>query len=152
MYDHESRLREAVRLAQENHRKGGRPFGAVLAFGEQVVATGVNEIIRTHDISAHAEMGALREACRLLERPNLAGGVMYASGQPCPMCLAAMVLAGIKQVYYAFGNEDAAPYGFSSAQVYEALHLQLPVALPLNKLRLDGLEAEDVYGPKAARS
>lgn len=152
MYDHESRLREAVRLAQENHRKGGRPFGAVLAFGEQVVATGVNEIIRTHDISAHAEMGALREACRLLERPNLAGGVMYASGQPCPMCLAAMVLAGIKQVYYAFGNEDAAPYGFSSAQVYEALHLQLPVALPLNKLKLDGLAAEDVYGTKAARS
>jgi len=96
-------------------------------------------------------MGALREACRLLERPNLAGGVMYASGQPCPMCLAAMVLAGIKEVYYAFGNEDAAPYGFSSAQVYEALHLQLPVALPLNKLRLDGLTAESVYGPKAAR-
>ena len=151
MSDHELRLRQAVRLAQKNHSMGGRPFGAVLVFGEQVVATGVNEIMRTHDISAHAEMGALREACRLLERPNLAGGVMYASGQPCPMCLAAMVLAGIKEVYYAFGNEDAAPYGFSSAQVYEALHLQLPVALPLNKLRLDGLTAESVYGPKAAR-
>lgn len=148
MSDHESRLRAAVRLAQENHRQGGRPFGAVLAFGDDVIATGVNDIIRTHDISAHAEMSALREACRQLERPSLAGGIMYASGQPCPMCLAAMVLAGIKEVYYAFGNEDAAPYGFSSAQVYEALHLQLPVALPLNKLRLDGINAADVYGPK----
>jgi guanine deaminase len=148
MSNHESRLREAVRLAQENHKRGGRPFGAVLAFGDSVIATGVNEILRTHDISAHAEMGALREACRQLERPNLAGGIMYASGQPCPMCLAAMVLAGIKEVYYAFGNEDAAPYGFSSAQVYEALHLQLPVELPLNKLKLSGVEAEQVYGKK----
>lgn len=148
MSNHESRLREAVRLAQENHKRGGRPFGAVLAFGDSVIATGVNEILRTHDISAHAEMGALREACRQLERPNLAGGIMYASGQPCPMCLAAMVLAGIKEVYYAFGNEDAAPYGFSSAQVYEALHLQLPVELPLNKLKLSGVDAEQVYGKK----
>lgn len=148
MLNHESRLREAVRLAQENHKRGGRPFGAVLAFGDSVIATGVNEILRTHDISAHAEMGALREACRQLARPNLAGGIMYASGQPCPMCLAAMVLAGIKEVYYAFGNEDAAPYGFSSAQVYEALHLQLPIALPLNKLKLSGVDAEQVYGKK----
>lgn len=150
MLDHDSRLREAVRLAQENHRKGGRPFGAVLAFGEHVIATGVNEIMLTHDISAHAEMGALREACKLLQRPNLSGGIMYASGQPCPMCLAAMLLAGIKEVYYAFGNEDAAPYGFSSAQIYEALHLQLPVALPLNKLRLAGVSAADVYGPRSS--
>ncbi|MDE2598730.1 MAG: nucleoside deaminase [Rhodocyclaceae bacterium] len=149
MLDHESRLREAVRLAQENHRHGGRPFGAVLAFGEHVLASGVNEIQRTHDISAHAEMGALREACKLLQRPNLSGGIMYASGQPCPMCLAAMVLAGIKEVYYAFGNEDAAPYGFASTQVYEALHLQLPVALPLKKMQLDGVSVDQVYGPKA---
>ena len=148
MSGHELRLREAVRLAQENHRQGGRPFGAVLVVSEKIVTTGVNEISRTHDISAHAEMGALREACRMLQRPNLESGIMYASGQPCPMCLAAMLLAGIKEVYYAFGNEDAAPYGFSSAQIYEALRLQLPVALPLNKLRLADISAADVYGPR----
>lgn len=149
MPDHETRLREAVRLAQDNHRKGGRPFGAVLAFGDSVIATGVNEIMRTHDISAHAEMAALREACRLLQRPNLAGCIMYASGQPCPMCLAAMVLAGIKEVYYAFDNEDAAPYGFASTKVYEALRLQLPVALPLNRIRFDDISAAAVYGEPA---
>lgn len=149
MSDHETRLREAVRLAQENHRKGGRPFGAVLTFGDSIIATGVNDIMRTHDISAHAEMAALREACRLLQRPNLAGGIMYASGQPCPMCLAAMVLAGIKEVYYAFDNEDAAPYGFSSTKVYEALRLQLPVALPLNRVRLDDISAAAVNGAPA---
>lgn len=152
MSDHETRLREAVRLAQENHRKGGRPFGAVLAFGDSIIATGVNDIMRTHDISAHAEMAALREACRLLQRPNLAGGIMYASGQPCPMCLAAMVLAGIKEVYYAFDNEDAAPYGFSSTKVYEALRLKLPVALPLNRLKLDEISAAAVYGPQGQGS
>jgi guanine deaminase len=146
MSNHESRLREAVRLAQENHKQGGRPFGAVLVLGDQVVATGVNEIMRTHDISMHAEMGAIREACRTLGRPSLKGGIMYASGQPCPMCLAAMVLAGISEVHYAFGNEDAAPYGYSSAQVYEALHLQLPVALPLIRLKLEDISAAQVYG------
>lgn len=143
---HESRLREAVRLAQHNRRSGGRPFGAVLAFGDSIIATGINEILATHDVSAHAEMGALREACKQLQRPNLAGGIMYASGQPCPMCLAAMVLAGIKEVYYAFGNEDAAPYGFASTQVYEALHLQLPVALPLKRIQLEDVSAAQLYG------
>ena len=146
MPHHEARLHEAVRLAQRNHRNGGRPFGAVLAFGDSIIATGVNEILSTHDVSAHAEMGALREACKRLQRPNLAGGIMYASGQPCPMCLAAMVLARIKEVYYAFGNEDAAPYGYASTQVYEALHLQLPVSLPLNRLQLEGVTAEQCYG------
>ncbi|HWU84604.1 MAG TPA: nucleoside deaminase [Rhodocyclaceae bacterium] len=143
---HESRLREAVRLARDNRSQGGRPFGAVLAFGDSIVAAGVNDILRTHDISAHAEMGALREACRLLQRPNLAGGIMYASGQPCPMCLAAMTLAGIKEVFYAFGNDDAAPYGFSSAPTYEALRLQLPVALPLTRIELADISAAQVYG------
>jgi guanine deaminase len=145
MSDHESRLRAAVRLAQENHRQGGRPFGAILFIDDEAVATGVNEIIRTNDISMHAEMGAIREACRTLERPSLKGSIMYASGQPCPMCLAAMVLAGVSEVYYAFGNEDAAPYGYSSAQVYDALHLQLPVKLPVSKLRLSGIDAAQVY-------
>lgn len=150
MANHEYRLRAAVRLAQANRAEGGRPFGAVLVMNDDVIATGVNEIMRTHDISMHAEMGAIREACRTLGRPNLNGGIMYASGQPCPMCLAAMVLAGISEVYYAFGNEDAAPYGFSSGKVYEALRLQLPVGLPLKKLPLDDISAVEVYGNKAS--
>ncbi len=145
MTDHKRLLREAVRLAQENRKQGGRPFGAVLTIAGQVVATGVNTIVQTHDVSAHAEMEALRAACRRLERPDLKGGVVYASGHPCPMCLAAMVMARVDGVYYAFSNDEAAPYGFSNAPIYDALRLPLPTSLPM--IRLDvGVAAEQVYG------
>lgn len=145
--DHKRFLGEAVRLAQENRRRGGRPFGAVLTLGSEVVATGVNNIVGTHDVTAHAEMEALRAACRRLERSNLKGTVVYASGHPCPMCLAAMVIAKVDEVYYAFGNDEAEPYGFSSAPIYEALHLQLPTSLPLTRLDV-GVTAGQVYGPE----
>ena len=149
MTDHEQLLREAVRLAQENRRQGGRPFGAVLTVGGELVATGVNTIVQTNDISAHAEMEALRAACRYLGRPTLNGGVMYASGHPCPMCLAAMMMAGVSEVYYAFDNDEAAVYGFSNAHVYDALRLPLPASLPLTRLEV-GVTAEQVYGPRPA--
>jgi len=145
MADHKRLLHEAVRLAQDNHKKGGRPFGAVLAIGDKVVATVVNNIIQTHDVSAHAEMEALRAACRQLGRPDLKGSVVYASGHPCPMCLAAMIMAKVDKAYYAFSNEEAAPYGFSNAPVYEALHLPLPTALPLTQLDI-GMAPGQLYG------
>ncbi|HVW65437.1 MAG TPA: nucleoside deaminase [Nitrosospira sp.] len=145
MTDHKQLLRKAVRLAQENRNQGGRPFGAVLAIGGREVATGVNTIIQTHDVSAHAEMEALRAACRQLGRPDLKGSVVYASGHPCPMCLAAMIMAKVDKAYYAFSNEEAAPYGFSNAPVYEALHLPLPTSLPLTQLDI-GVAPGQLYG------
>lgn len=143
--DHKRLLREAVRLAQENRRQGGRPFGAVLTMSGEVVATGVNTIVQTHDVSAHAEMGALRTACHRLGRSDLKGSVVYASGHPCPMCLAAMVMARVDEVYYAFGNDEAEPYGFSNAPIYQALRLPLPTSLRLTRLDV-GVPAEQVYG------
>lgn len=142
--DHTQLLREAVRLARENRKQGGRPFGALLTVGGDVVASGVNTIVQTHDVSAHAEMEALRAACRRLGRADLKGGVMYASGHPCPMCLAAMVMAKVDKVYYAFGNDEAAPYGFSNAHIYDALRLPLPTSLPLTRLDV-GMTAGQVY-------
>src|SRR5690606_6175874 len=79
-------MREAVALARNNMRDGGRPFGAVLAFEGRVVARGVNEILASHDPTAHAEIQAIRHASRALGRPRLDGCVVYASGHPCPMC------------------------------------------------------------------
>lgn len=145
MVDHKHLLREAVSLAQKNRDQGGRPFGAVLAVGGKSIATGVNSIIQTHDISAHAEMEAIRAACRHLGKPDLKGSIMYASGHPCPMCLAAMIMAKVNEVYYAFGNDEAAPYGFSNAHVYDALHLPLPASLPMTRLEI-GVPVEQVYG------
>lgn len=146
MPSHEQLLREAVRLAQVNRERAGRPFGAVVALDGEIVATGVNEIVHTHDPTAHAEMQALRAASRKLQQPSLKGCVVYASGHPCPMCLAALVLAQVDAVYYAFDNGDAAPYGFSSEAAYKALRLPLePPPLPLTRLAI-GLDAAGLYG------
>ncbi|MDE2367202.1 MAG: nucleoside deaminase, partial [Betaproteobacteria bacterium] len=136
MLSHEQLLREAVRLAKANLKHGSRPFGAVLAIGGEVIASGVNDVVHSHDPTTHAEMEAVRAASRRLAKPDLTGSVMYASGHPCPMCLAAMVIARVDAVYYAFDNSDAAPYGFSSEAIYQALRLPLaPPPLPL--IRLD---------------
>lgn len=146
MSQHQQFLREAVRLAQANRARGGQPFGAVMTLAGQVVATGVNDIAHSHDPTTHAEMEAVRAACRRLGRPLLAGSLMYASGYPCPMCLAAMLGAGVQTVYYAFGNEDGAPWGMSAEPAYRALGLPvLPQPLPM--IQLDtGVTAAQLYG------
>lgn len=114
-------LCEAIALAEANMETGGRPFGAVIVKDGAVLATGVNEILSTNDPTAHAELMALRAASQALGSPNLAGCAVYASGHPCPMCMAAMRLAGVGEVYYAYSNEDGAPYGLSTAAVYADL-------------------------------
>ena len=114
-------LCEAIELAQANMEQGGRPFGAVIVRDGEVVATGVNEIVATQDPTAHAEMTALRAASRKLASPNLAGCAVYASGHPCPMCMAAMRLSGVSEVYYAYSNDDGAPFGLSTAAIYADL-------------------------------
>lgn len=121
MSETERYLRQAIALALANLEAGGRPFGAVVVRNGAVIATGVNEIHGTNDPTAHAELMALRAASRTLASPNLAGCAVYASGHPCPMCMAAMRLAGIGEVYYAYSNEDGAPYGLSTASIYAEL-------------------------------
>src|SRR5690606_13356756 len=114
-------LAEAIELARANIGTGGRPFGAVLVRDGAVVATGVNEILATNDPTAHAEMTAIRAASAKLGSPDLKGSAVYASGHPCPMCMAAMRLAGVERVFYAYSNDDGAPFGLSTAAVYEDL-------------------------------
>ena len=131
-------LREAIALARANVDKGGRPFGAVVVRDGAVIATGVNDILATNDPTAPAELTALRAASRQLGSPDLSGCVVYASGHPCPMCMAAMRLAGVRGVAYAYSNDDGAPFGLSTAAVYadlakpfaeQSMHIRhLPVA------------------------
>ena len=99
-------LCEAIALARDNVRAGGRPFGAVLVKEGRVIATGVNEVFATGDPTTHSEL------------PRLDGCVIYASGHPCPMCLAAMHLTGIAEVAYAYSLADGEPYGLSTAAIY----------------------------------
>lgn len=114
-------LRQAIELAYTNAEKGGRPFGAVVVCNGQVIAQAVNEIMSTNDPTAHAELLAIRAASRHLGSASLAGCRIFASGHPCPMCMAAMRLANIDEVTYAYSNEDGAPYGLSTTEIYAEL-------------------------------
>ena len=119
-------LQAAIELARENIGEGGRPFGAVVVKDGQVIATGVNETHSTNDPTAHAELTAIRAASQALGSPRLDGCAVYASGHPCPMCMAAMRLAGVEAVAYAYSNDDGEPYGLSSAAI--CADLAKPVA------------------------
>lgn len=115
----EDYLRLAIDLARRNVTEhGGRPFGAVLVKDGEVLATGVNEILATHDPSTHAEMQAIRAATTARRNPRLDGCTMYASGQPCPMCLSAMHMTGVKAAYFAYSNDDAEAFELSTARIY----------------------------------
>lgn len=114
-------LREAIELARRNIGNGGRPFGAVVVKNGRIIATGVNEVLATNDPTAHAELAAVRAASQALGSPRLDGCAVYASGHPCPMCMAAMRMAGIEAVTYAYSNDDGEPYGLSTAAIYADL-------------------------------
>ncbi|ULL15851.1 nucleoside deaminase [Paenibacillus sp. H1-7] len=132
-------MRQAIELAYNNTKQhGGKPFGAVIVKNGEIIATGVNDVLVTHDVTAHAEIQAIREACNKLQSPLLTGCEVYASGQPCPMCLAAIHWTGAKAVYYAYTEEDAAAVGMSTKHVYQQLSLPLErQSLPIQRMEPD---------------
>lgn len=139
----ESYLIESIRLAMENVRERNTwPFGAVVVKDGQVLARAVNEVEAACDPSAHAEMQAVRSASRALGKPDLSGCTVYASGYPCPMCLTAMYLAGVETVYYAYSNEDGAPYDLSAERGY----VELARPLEQREMKLAHVPARD-HGP-----
>lgn len=145
METHEGFLRQALELAAENVSRNGRPFGAVIVREGVVLATGVNELQSTGDPTTHAELQAIRGACRQAANPRLDGCVIYASGHPCPMCLSAIHLTGIQEVYYAYSLQEGEPYGLSSADIYDQMAkptAQQRVRITHMPLRLDG---DDLY-------
>lgn len=111
---HEKFLQQAIDLALENTEKYKmQPFGAVIVKDSKVIATGVNEIASCNDPTAHAEIQAIRKACKKLESPELPGCIMYASSQPCPLCMEAIGWAGMEGVYHAATFDDSRPGGFT---------------------------------------
>lgn len=139
MSDHETFMAEAVALAQKNVAEGGRPYGAVVVKDGIVLSRAVNTIHRTEDPTAHAEMEGLREASRKLASRDLSGCVVYASGQPCPMCHAAMRLSGIQESYFAYAATEAETFGLLSAGIYAELCLPLEEQpMRLRQIRPEG--------------
>ncbi|MFF2450066.1 nucleoside deaminase [Neobacillus sp. NPDC058068] len=101
--------------------KIGGPFGATIVRGDEVIAAVSNTMMRDTDPSAHAEMVAVREACKKLGTMDLSDCVVYATCEPCPMCVSVMIWAGIKDVYYCSTRDDAAEHGFSDMHLRQYL-------------------------------
>jgi len=128
---HETFLQLAVEIAREHMQAGaGGPFGAVIVRNNTVIGRGWNRVTSDHDPTAHAEVSAIRDACRQHNTFSLAGSVVYTTCEPCPMCLAAIWWARIDTIYYASTRDDAARIGFDDAALYQE------VSLPLDQRRL----------------
>jgi len=112
-------MREAIGLAREGMRAGrGGPFGAVVVKEGRVIGRGANSVLSDRDPTAHAEIVALRDACRSLDSHELSGCEIYSSCEPCPMCLAALYWARVDRLWYAATQEDAAAAGFDDSLIY----------------------------------
>ena len=121
---HENFMRRAIQLATDNVLQGkGGPFGAVVVIEGHIIAEGANQVTATNDPTAHAEVVALRNACRALGVYELHGCTLYSSCEPCPMCLAATYWARIGTLFYGNTAADAAAAGFDDARLYAELSL-----------------------------
>jgi tRNA(Arg) A34 adenosine deaminase TadA len=124
-------MREAIRISLVKMRRNcGGPFGAVVVRDSRIVGRGWNQVTSTNDPTAHAEVAAIRAACRRLETFQLDDCELYTSCEPCPMCLAAIYWARIKRVYFGNTRRDAARIGFDDDFLYRE------VALPVSRRQL----------------
>lgn len=123
---HDALMREAIRLSLENVKLGtGGPFAALIARNGEIIATGTNQVTSLNDPTAHAEIMAIRHACRALQTFNLSGCDLYTTCEPCPMCLGAIYWAHLDRIYFGNTRTDAAEIGFDDAFIYNEISLEL---------------------------
>jgi guanine deaminase len=114
-------VEHVIEMAVENVRRGGGPFAALVVRDGSVIATGANRVTSACDPTAHAEIVAIREACRILGSFQLPACELYTSCEPCPMCLGAIYWARPARVYYAATQDDAAAAGFDDSFIYREI-------------------------------
>ncbi|NCB18173.1 MAG: nucleoside deaminase [Bacteroidia bacterium] len=141
-------MKKALEIASGNaSTQGGGPFGAVIVKDGKVVSAAGNTVTPDNDPTAHAEVNAIRNACKELKTFDLSGCVLYTSCEPCPMCLSASYWARIGRIYYAAGRDDAAKAGFSDAFIYD--QFDLPVnerSLPAERImEEEGLQPFELW-------
>lgn len=112
-------MEEAIRLSSLQDRGG--PFGAVIVKEGMIIGSGRNEVLITNDPTAHAEMVAIRNACKNMSDFKLTGCTLYTSCEPCPMCLSACYWSGIESIYYGCTRADAAAIGFDDEFIYDEI-------------------------------
>lgn len=145
MEEHERYMKMAISLARKNIENGhGGPFGAIVVKNGEIIAGSENRVIKNNDPTAHAEILAIREACRKLQSHQLNDCVIYSSCEPCPMCMGAIYWARPAMLVYAGTKNDAAKAGFDDKIIYEQIQLPaLKRSIPATQIMED--EARKVF-------
>jgi tRNA(Arg) A34 adenosine deaminase TadA len=129
--EHKKFMRMAIKLSEQNVTKAlGGPFGAVVVKSGKLISKSANRVTTTLDPTAHAEVSAIRKACKKLKTFDLSGCVIYTSCEPCPMCLSAIYWSRIDNIYFANTKSDAQQIGFDDQFIYDE------IALPLDTRKL----------------
>lgn len=137
LQEHKRFLQRAIELASQNMQtdKGG-PFGAVVVRNGEIIAEGFNQVTSAHDPTLHAEVDAIRKACRKLGTFEIKDCIIYSSCEPCPMCLGAIYWARPKALYFAADRFCAAKYGFDDKFIYDE------IALPADQRKIPTVRIE----------
>ncbi|MGP0088376.1 MAG: nucleoside deaminase [Xanthobacteraceae bacterium] len=145
-------MQRAVALAREKmHENNGGPFGAVIVRNGEIIAEGWNQVTSTNDPSAHAEVVALRQACARLKAFNLPDCDIFASCEPCPMCLGAIYWARLRRIYYANTRQDAAKIGFDDELIYQEIG-RPPASRSIPAIQLMTPDADRPFSEWASKS
>jgi tRNA(Arg) A34 adenosine deaminase TadA len=137
-------LRRAIELSREAVSQGGGPFGAVIVLDGRVLGEGKNRVVPDGDPTAHAEINAIRNACRAQGSRSLQGAVIYTNCEPCPMCLGAIWWARISRIVCANSRDAAANIGFDDAHLYREVSAPLENR-KINIEQIDDVDATEVF-------
>ncbi len=144
MEKHEKFLKQAIEMAKHNVNDGfGGPFGALVVKDVEVVGKGVNLVTSSNDPTAHAEIVAIRDACKNLDSFQLDDCILYASCEPCPMCLGAIYWARPKMLIFAAGHNDAAKAGFDDSFIYE----EIKAPYDKRKIKTVKIQPDNYFSP-----
>jgi tRNA(Arg) A34 adenosine deaminase TadA len=138
-------MKEAIELAKKNLQNGdGGPFGAVVVKDGKIVGRGYNKVVSTNDPTAHAEVNAIRDACKNLNSFHLTGCEIYTSCEPCPMCLGTIYWSRIEKIFYAADRNHATQAGFDDSFIYDEINID-PAKRSIPSIQLLERESEAVF-------
>tara|TARA_A100001011_G_scaffold353445_1_gene394998 strand:- start:802 stop:1269 length:468 start_codon:yes stop_codon:yes gene_type:complete len=140
-------MKRAILLSIQNIGNNGGPFGCVIVKDNEIIAEGVNRVTLNNDPTAHAEIVAIRKACKKLNTFDLKGCELYSSCEPCPMCLSAIYWSHIDKVYFGNSREDAAKIKFDDKFIYDELALEISERkIPISQISRDeAIEAFNLW-------
>ena len=143
-------MKRAIELSENSSNSTWGPFGSVIVKDEKIIAEGSNEVTFTNDPTAHAEIVAIRKACKNLNTFNLSGCDIYTSCEPCPMCLSAIYWSHINNIYYANTREDAKKINFDDSMIYSEFSKKIEDRkIPIKQmLRDEALKAFKIWDKK----